>query len=276
MTQKIENIFHPTDLSVASDIAFIHALKLALMGRCGLTVMHVAGKHEHIHRDSFPSVRRRLEQWDVLPPGSGTEAVSELGVKVHKIMSKAEDPVRACQQYMETHSTGLVVLVVHQQGDHMRWLHHVVGKPIVRNAGEKALIIPYGVAGFVNPQDGSLSLGSILIPIDRQPYPQAAIDAVHVLTGMLGLITGVITLLYVGNESEAPTVTLPADSEWRWDRVCQPGNVVDVILQTAAVRHCDLVVMATEGRHGFFDALRGSTTERVLQQVNCPLLTVPV
>ena len=37
----------------------------------------------------------------------------------------------------------------------------------------------------------------------------------------------------------------------------------------------NLIVMPTEGRHGVFDALRGSTTERVLRRVRCPVLAVP-
>jgi len=36
----------------------------------------------------------------------------------------------------------------------------------------------------------------------------------------------------------------------------------------------DLVAMTTEGRHGFMDALRGSTTERVLRTAPCPVLAV--
>ena len=37
----------------------------------------------------------------------------------------------------------------------------------------------------------------------------------------------------------------------------------------------DLIVMATEGHQGFLDAIRGSTTERVLRQAPCPVLAVP-
>jgi nucleotide-binding universal stress UspA family protein len=33
--------------------------------------------------------------------------------------------------------------------------------------------------------------------------------------------------------------------------------------------------MPTAGREGVFDALRGSTTERVLRRAPCPLLAVP-
>jgi nucleotide-binding universal stress UspA family protein len=34
--------------------------------------------------------------------------------------------------------------------------------------------------------------------------------------------------------------------------------------------------MATDGRSGFLEALRGSHTERVLRAANCPLLALPV
>jgi len=37
----------------------------------------------------------------------------------------------------------------------------------------------------------------------------------------------------------------------------------------------DMIGMATAGHHGFLDALRGSTTERVLRRSPCPLLAVP-
>ena len=33
--------------------------------------------------------------------------------------------------------------------------------------------------------------------------------------------------------------------------------------------------MATEGRHGVVDALRGSVTERVVRDAPCPVLAVP-
>lgn len=32
--------------------------------------------------------------------------------------------------------------------------------------------------------------------------------------------------------------------------------------------------MATKGHEGFLDALRGTTTERVLRQAECPVLAV--
>ena len=41
-------------------------------------------------------------------------------------------------------------------------------------------------------------------------------------------------------------------------------------------RPSDLIGMPTMGHHGFLDALRGNTTERLLRQAPCPVLAVPV
>jgi nucleotide-binding universal stress UspA family protein len=38
----------------------------------------------------------------------------------------------------------------------------------------------------------------------------------------------------------------------------------------------DLVVMPSRGHLTWLDDLRGSTTERVLRQIDCPLLEIPV
>ena len=53
------------------------------------------------------------------------------------------------------------------------------------------------------------------------------------------------------------------------------GDPVDQILAAADEVEADLIVMPTAGRTGVFDALRGSTTERVLRRAQCPLLAVP-
>jgi nucleotide-binding universal stress UspA family protein len=57
--------------------------------------------------------------------------------------------------------------------------------------------------------------------------------------------------------------------------VCEGGEVVETILNASDEREADLIVMATRGHDGFVDALRGSTTERVLRGAKCPLLAVP-
>ena len=72
-----------------------------------------------------------------------------------------------------------------------------------------------------------------------------------------------------------PEVSCPELPGWEWTKMTQKGDISEVILQTADGMNADLIVMSTEGRQGFLDALRGSNTERVLRQCACPLLTIP-
>jgi len=53
------------------------------------------------------------------------------------------------------------------------------------------------------------------------------------------------------------------------------GDVVSTIPQVADEQQADLIAMPTAGRYGFLDAVRGSTTERVLRHAPCPVLSVP-
>ncbi|HSF58424.1 MAG TPA: universal stress protein [Candidatus Binatia bacterium] len=53
------------------------------------------------------------------------------------------------------------------------------------------------------------------------------------------------------------------------------GDVVDQILEEEADWRPDLMVLATQGHMDFLDALRGSTTERVLRGARCPILAIP-
>jgi nucleotide-binding universal stress UspA family protein len=53
------------------------------------------------------------------------------------------------------------------------------------------------------------------------------------------------------------------------------GDVIDAIMQTASDMATNLIVMSTDGRNGFMDALRGSHSERVLRRTPCPLLAIP-
>ncbi len=70
-------------------------------------------------------------------------------------------------------------------------------------------------------------------------------------------------------------VRLPINSGWTWESTTRPGDPVSVVLETASSQKADLIVMTTDGPDGFLDGLRGSTSERVLHQANCPVLNIP-
>ena len=272
---KLESIFHPSDFSEASEVAFVHALKIALVAGAKLTMLHVEASPAAEWQD-FPGVRDTLERWGLIPKGSPKSAVGRLGIKVAKVLRLSKDPVRACLGFLEENPTNLIVLAVRQHEGRMRWLEKSVGEPIARRAGQMTLFTPHGVEGFVSRQDGSISLQNILIPVTIKPRPQPSVEAAVRLIRNLQLPAGIVTLLHVGPIAEMPSLKLPKDTGWTWKRVAKVGEPADIILQTAAELRTDLIIMATDGPDGFLDALRGTTSERVLRKARCPVANLPV
>jgi nucleotide-binding universal stress UspA family protein len=271
----VKSIFHPSDFSEASEVAFAHALKIALVAGATLTMLHVEASHSTKWQE-FPGVRDTLERWKLIPMGSSKSVVGKLGIKVKKVIASSKDPVKACLGFLEKHPEDLVVLAVHQREGRARWLEKSVGEPIARGAGQMTLFIPHGVEGFVSRQDGSISLRNILIPVTRKPSPQPSVEAAARLIRNLQLPAGVVTLLHVGPADEMPSVKLPADTDWTWNATVRTGEPADIILHTATELLSDLIVMTTDGPDGFLDGLRGTTSQRVLRKARCPVANLPV
>ena len=270
----IESVFHPSDFSVGSEVAFAHALKIALSAKTELDILHVSPEVDVQWMD-FPGVRNTLERWGLLPSGSKRDAVSELGISVRKILAPHKDPVKSALAFLEKHPTDLVVLATHQHDRRMHWLRKAVAEPLARAAGQMTLFLPHAVDGFVSLEDGSVSLKNIVIPIDKHPRPQPALEAARRACIALGVNDVTITLVYIGAQGDMPAVQLPDQEGWTWHRRIEQGQPVNKILEVAAQVSADLIIMTTAGPNGFLDALRGSTTERVLQGAQCPLLAIP-
>lgn len=274
-TRARGSIFHPSDLSKASELAFVHALKIALVTRSQLNVLHVAAEGS-ANWDDFPAVRDTLERWRLIPPGSPKSAVAALGIDVRKVIVARAHPIQASLDFLERHPADLIVLAVHQYEGTMRWMAERVGEPLARSAGEVTLFVPHGVRGFVSPEDGAVWLRNILIPIAAKPSPQPAVDAAARLVRSLQLAEGTVTLLHVGKAGEAPQVTLPEVAGWSWNLVVREGDPEEVILEVAGTLWADLVMMTTDGPNGFLDGLRGTTSQRVLRKCPCPVANLPV
>src|SRR5262249_5963496 len=152
-----------SDFSDASNIAFVHALKLAVSANGRLTILH-AGADRGVWQD-FPSVRRTLERWGMLPPGSPKEAIYSVGLDIQKIATPHSDPVRDVLHYLGKHPHDLIVLATHQHNGLDRWICKQVAEPVARRSGEMTLFIPYRSEGFVSLESGAVSLRKALIPV---------------------------------------------------------------------------------------------------------------
>src|SRR5919106_5851717 len=141
----LTSIFHPTDFSPESEVAFVHALKLALATKAELRIMHVE-RSEQVESDvgwrEFPHVRGTLERWGVLPPGSLKEDVVQMGLRVLKILSYREDPATSILHHLSELPADLIVLATHHHDGLKRLLSKTVAEPIARRSRIMTLFVP--------------------------------------------------------------------------------------------------------------------------------------
>lgn len=274
----VKSILHPTDFSPASERAFGHALAMALLGPSELTILHVGPEHKSkVEWRQYPHVRQTLERWGLLAVGSSPSAVLErLGVKVSKIALRSRHPVLATGDFLDHEPTNLIVLGTEGREGVKRWFKPSSAEAIARWSRTMTLFVPaHSKRDLVSLEDGQRSLKSILVPVDSQPDGSAAVAWARWAALVLGDGQVSITLLHVGH---APPVISPLESgaQLRWNVEQRQGIPVKEILSAADRHKAELLVMATAGHDGVWDALRGSTTEQVLRRAPCPLLAVPV
>ena len=266
----VKSIFHPSDFSKASELAFAHALAIALMRKTELVIMHVR-RGEREDWSKFPAVRKTLARWQVLEPGSHpSEVFQRLGVAAMKVSTRG-NPVRASMQQIRKQNPDLVVLATRGRQGLPLWLKPSVAQAIARRTSAMTLFVPHGCRGIVSI-DGVIQLHRVLIPVDHEPNAQEAVIRAVRAAEAFGDEAVEIVILHV-NGGPLPRFTRPESQACVWKEVRCEGDVVEAILDAA--RDTDLIVMATEGRHGVIDALRGSVTERVVHGASCPVLAVP-
>lgn len=267
------SIFHPTDFSRAPDIAFAHALKLAWDTNSRLTLFHVNRDLDDLNWYDFPSVRATLEQWRRPSKESKIPHINHSGIDVEKILSRGKDPSTAILTYLERHPADLIVLATHQLGGYP--FFPSVAEPVARKSGSMTLFIPQSTEGFVSVDDGTLKLEKILIPVDYDPPPRVAVHAAAALVDAVNCENVSFVAVHIGDDQTMPPIHPPPHSKGTWTHTVRPGHVVEEILQVAQEERPNLIVMPTQGHNGFLDALRGSTTERVIREARCPILAVP-
>lgn len=272
---SVRRIVHPTDFSADSHTALLHALKLALVAKADLTILHVDPEVARSDFEDFPRVRPILEQWGLLPAGSARAQVAQIGLSLHKTRAASRNPTQAILDQLSRQPADLLVMATHQHEGLGRWQHQLVAEPVARGSQTPTLFVPTHVEGFVEQATGRPKLRRVLLPISAKPNPQPAVDWTVSLSEALGCgdFTGVS--VHVGDEATFHTVRYPAKNGRLWHTMACQGQVVDVILGMGADFDVDLIVMCTEGHHSLLDVLRGSTMERVLRGARCPLLAIP-
>ena len=271
--QAMNSIFHPTDFSRGPDIAFAHALRLAWATNSRLTLFHVNPNLDALNWYEFPSIRATLEKWNRLSKEGENPYINHSHIDVEKILARGENPSTSILTYLERHPADLIVLATHQLGGYP--FFPSVAEPVARKSGMMTLFIPQSTEGFVSVEDGTLKLETILLPIDYDPSPHVAVHAAASFVDTLNCENVSFVTVHMSDELSMPPVHPPPQCKGTWTHTVHPGDVVEGILHVEQEEQPNLIVMPTQGHNGFLDALRGSTTERVLREAHCPLLTVP-
>jgi nucleotide-binding universal stress UspA family protein len=270
-----KTVFHPTDFSADSHIALIHALKLALVTRADLSMMHIDPDAAREDFEDFPGLGPILERWSLLPPNSPDAHISQLGLSISKVRAASNNPTEALIHHLADHPADLLVMATHQYDGFDRWHHQTVAEPVARGSHTPTLFVPTHVEGFVVAETGEPKLRRVLIPVSEKPSPQTAVDITAQLALALGCdkLTGI--LIHVGSGAIPHSLEYPMLKGFVWQTMIGHGNIVDMILGMGADFDVDLIVMTTEGHHSLLDMIRGSTMERVLRGARCPLLAIP-
>jgi nucleotide-binding universal stress UspA family protein len=271
----IQTILHPTDFSPESEMAFAHALAICLFRKAEITLLHAGEQYmEGEDWQKFPTVRDTLVRWNLLEQGGADQvAFRDLGIRVNKV-SAVGDPLDASIEFLVDNPTDLLVMATEGREGLPRWVHQSTAEDLSRATGIVTLFVPHGARGFVSP-DGDLTLRRILVPVASQPDPRAALAYAGRATILSGGEPVEITVLHVG--SEVPDLELPeaeaAGSTWRVER--RDGDPEDEIIRVAEEMRSDVIFMASAGPSGLVEAMRGSTTERVLRRAPCAVCAVP-
>jgi nucleotide-binding universal stress UspA family protein len=122
-----------------------------------------------------------------------------------------------------------------------------------------------------------MQIDRVLMPVATEPSPALALQRMNELLAPLGITPDRFSLMNIittGNTADPGSILDDLGRSHHVERV--EGPVIESILSTAERCRADLIAMPTTGRHGFLDALRGSTTSRVVAHATCPVLTLPL
>ncbi|MCB9664499.1 MAG: universal stress protein [Alphaproteobacteria bacterium] len=268
-------ILFPTDLKSGTELAYVHAFRLALADAGTLHVVHV---HEPSLRPDWthlPSARELCVRWGRLDADQGVEAYSRLGVHVQFSALPSlelEDPI---EDTMEREQPDLLVLATDARQGAARLAVPSVAEDIARHGSMPALFVPRDARPFVDAASGSTSLRTIVIPAGTEHQARLALAHAIRLVSSYDAAPTDFVLVHVGTRESLPKVSLPDDTRWSLRVDVRNGNLPEQIVHAAEAHDADCIVMATYGHDSLLDWIRGSRTELVVRSAPCPVLAVP-
>ena len=232
-------IVHTTDLSGDDDAAFLHACALAAASGARLITIH--GNAAAAEASRLPDAAPLAARWGRT---IGHDRIC------HECCDDVADTVVDAVRRVEP---ALVVAGTHARHGLAALLAGSVAEAVARNVDVPTLIVPNRGRGFVDAATGAIDLARVIVAAGDPEEAARGLAAARELARLAG-------------RPDADLVPIHVD-----DR-----GVAAAILAEARERDACVIVMATHGHDGVADALLGSTTEHVVRDAACPVLSVPM
>lgn len=291
---RIANILCPIDFSEFSHCALDRAVRLARLHKATLNAIHVVetngqGEEEERRR------RRREEQEHDLQRFAAPEFAPDLDLRLEVI--EAPSIAREILVQAGRLSADLIVMGTHGRSGVERLLLGSIADKVTRLSPIPVLTVPRRTAETNG--HGCPPFRRILCAIDFSEASAAALRYVAALIEEPAchvMILHVVELLPVIQE---PLVASPFDIEPHLqdieaaahrlmhksvpenlkacsdvEQIVCEGKPYVAILDTAAERKADLIVIGAHGPGTLNDLRYGSTTSHVVRRASCPVLTV--
>lgn len=271
------SILHPTDLGPGSHSAFLHALWLASRGGHDLTLLHTSdGDAGGAIWSQFPHVRDQLAAWGIIEPGLSTEQLKQqTGIRIKKVEMGTRDAVPSILAYLEHHPTHLIVAGTEGRTGLDAWLRPSVAQGLLANIHQPLMLVRQGIDGFANAQSGPTAPLTVLVPVDRQPDPQVAVDFAMILPDLWHLPVDTVHALHAGDTPLTPPIQFRDMEDVRTETLTVCGDPETVILDHCRKTAPDLAVLTRSGPTGISETFLGSTSNRLIPQLPCPVVVIP-
>lgn len=296
----IRNVLYPTDFSSCAEVAMPYALQLARRHGAVLHVLYVAptfgvdpirGAFDAQVNDQafYAHVREEADtHMTALLAPLESETVS-----IRQVHRRGMAPGPVLLDYAAAEAIDVIVMGTHGRRGARRMLLGSVAEEVLRRAACPVLTVPAKPDG---PAEATIR--RLLVPIDFSSFSHEALLYAHELAT---LYDAALDLVYVLDSSTHPELyavalvehgrllaRLEADARTRLEQLCKPleappggvdfhvrvGYTPKEIIDFAAERDVDLMVMASHGRTGLERFLLGSITEHVLRGATCPIFVI--
>jgi len=297
---KVARVLCPTDFSVFSAHAFRHALALAHQFRARVKVVHVIPVSASVGGPEFfamglPSSAEQqqhaaVEMRRFVEPamGSGVEVTTEIreGQPWREILAAAHDL-----------PADLVALGTHGRSGFERFLLGSVTERLLALLPCPALTVcheerrtwesPGVVKRILVATDFSpAAMGAVALALPLAEKARSEVTLLHVIDTLPDAsehvhyaVPELAPLRRALEEQAAPRLQAAAPDILRNGSKVQKrlatGRAPDVVLKIAAEMRADLIVLGTRGHGVLGRLLFGSTSDRVVREATCPVVTVP-